>query len=95
MLKLSEVYQVSPSSSPTLRTAAILRLAWDGGGLRIFDHDRDWEEVFRDESYGGDIYGVTFADDGRLATSSTDGKIRLYDASFAPVASVVRQNGQS
>ena len=58
-------------------------------GLRIFDHDRNWEEVSRDESYGGDIYGVSFADDGRLVTSSTDGIIRLYDASFAPVASVV------
>ena len=28
------------------------------------------------------IYGVTFSADGRLATTSSDGKVRLYDRDF-------------
>ena len=48
------------------------------GGLRVFDRDRDWSEAFRDDRYGGDSYGAAFAPDGRLATTSYDGKIRLY-----------------
>ena len=46
-----------------------------GGGLRVFDRDKNWSEAFRDANYGGDPYGAAFADDGRLATSSYDGKI--------------------
>jgi WD40 repeat protein len=51
-------------------------------GLRVYDRDRQWSEVFRDTDYGDDIYGVTFSDDGRLATTSLDGKVRLYDRAF-------------
>ncbi len=51
-------------------------------GLRVFDRDRQWAEVFRDTDYGFDIYGITFAGDGRLATASEDGMIRLYDRDF-------------
>jgi WD40 repeat protein len=47
-------------------------------GLRIFDRDRHWGEAFRDDQYGGDSYGAAFARDGRLATTSLDGMIRLY-----------------
>jgi outer membrane protein assembly factor BamB len=53
-----------------------------GSGLRIYDRDRQWTEVFRDTDYGADVYGVTFAADGRLATTSWDGKVRLYDRDF-------------
>jgi WD40 repeat protein len=60
-------------------------LAGDGG-LRIFDRDKKWAEVFRDTDYGDSIYGVAFAADGRLATTSFDGMIRLYDSDFRPVA---------
>jgi WD40 repeat protein len=56
------------------------------GGLRVFDRDKNWSEAFRDEAYGDRSYGAAFADDGRLATSSFDGKIRLYDPSFKLVA---------
>jgi hypothetical protein len=52
------------------------------GGLRVFDRDNNWSEAFRDESYGGESWGAAFASDGRLATSSDDGKVRLYDGSF-------------
>jgi WD40 repeat protein len=51
-------------------------------GLRIYDQDRQWSETFRDTDYGSDIYGLSFAADGRLATASFDGKIRLYDQTF-------------
>jgi WD40 repeat protein len=36
-------------------------------GLRIYDRDRQWTEVFRDTDYGDDIRGLAFARDGRLA----------------------------
>src|SRR5262249_34571775 len=52
------------------------------GGLRVFDRDRQWDEAFRDTDYDVEIYGVTFAADGRLATTSMDGKVRLYDRDF-------------
>jgi hypothetical protein len=51
---------------------------YGGHGLRVFDRDKDWSEAFRDDHYGGDSYGVAFAHDGRLATTSFDGLIRLY-----------------
>ena len=55
-------------------------------GLRVYDRDRQWTEAFRDTDYGGAIYGVTFAADGRLATTSYDGNVRLYDRDFKLVA---------
>jgi WD40 repeat protein len=51
-------------------------------GLRIYDRQRQWREVFRDTHYGDSIYGVTFSADGQLATTSFDGKVRLYDRAF-------------
>ena len=51
-------------------------------GLRIYDRETDWAEVARDGSYDGPTYGAAFAGDGRLATASFDGKVRLYDQSF-------------
>ena len=52
------------------------------GGLRVFDRDKDWGGAFRDDSYGDLSVGATFASDGRLATTSYDGMIRLYQ--YAP-----------
>jgi WD40 repeat protein len=49
-----------------------------GNGLRVFDRDKDWREAFRDEQYGDGSLGAMFARDGRLATTSLDGRIRLY-----------------
>ena len=37
-------------------------------------------KMARDEDYGGPSYGAAFAPDGRLATTSYDGRLRLYDA---------------
>ena len=53
-------------------------LGGDGGGLRVFDRDKDWSETFRDDQYGALSIGATFARDGRLATTAFDGMIRLY-----------------
>jgi WD40 repeat protein len=47
-------------------------------GLRVFDRDKDWREAFRDDRYGDQSYGATFARDGHLATTAYDGLIRLY-----------------
>jgi WD40 repeat protein len=68
-----------------------LAFSWDGRylavgssnfGLRVYDRERYWSEVFRDADYNDTIYGVTFAADGRLATTAYDGKVRLYDSDF-------------
>ena len=47
-------------------------------GLGVFDRNKDWTETFRDDQYGDETYGAAFARDGRLATTSYDGLIRLY-----------------
>ena len=47
-------------------------------GLRVFDQEKGWSEAFRDASYGDLSFGAAFAPDGRLATTSLDGMIRLY-----------------
>jgi WD40 repeat protein len=48
-------------------------------GVRVFDRDRDWTEAFRDDQYRGQSDGAAFSRDGRLATTSFDGLIRLYE----------------
>src|SRR4029077_11631727 len=62
-------------------------------GLRVYDRDRQWTEAFHDTDYGGDIYGATFAADGRLATTSRDGKVRLYDRNFKLVVPARKATG--
>jgi WD40 repeat protein len=47
-------------------------------GVRIFDRDKDWSETFRDDAYGDFSHGAAFAPEGRLATTSDDGVVRLY-----------------
>ena len=56
-----------------------------GQGLRVYDRDNKWSEAFADiydTDRRSDSYGVAFAGDGRLATTASDGNLRLYDASF-------------
>lgn len=71
------------------RLAATLQ----SGGMRIFGSSREWKELARDEGYGDDSYGADFAPDGRLATTSIDGKIRLYASEISgdahPIASII------
>jgi DNA-binding beta-propeller fold protein YncE len=47
-------------------------------GLRVFDHNKNWSQAFRDDQYGDRSEGATFASNGRLTTSSLDGLIRSY-----------------
>jgi WD40 repeat protein/uncharacterized caspase-like protein len=54
-------------------------------GLRVYDRDRQWAEVFRDTDYGGTIYNATFSTDGRLAVANDDRTLRLYDRDFTLV----------
>ncbi len=62
--------------SPDGRYLAATQLG--ANGLRVFDRDKDWRVAFRDDRYRDDSYGAAFARDGRLATTSFDGMIRLY-----------------
>jgi DNA-binding beta-propeller fold protein YncE len=62
-------------------------------GLRVYDRDAGWSERARDATYGASSYGAAFAADGRLATTSVDGHLRLYDRAFQRVATVTAPDG--
>jgi WD40 repeat protein len=65
-----------------------------GNGLRVFDRDKEWSEAFRDEQYGDTSHGAAFAREGRLATTSLDGMIRLYEyGEFGGLGFQVTQEG--
>jgi WD40 repeat protein len=51
-----------------------------GNGLRVFDREAGWNEVPPDARHGplDGNRGAAFARDGRLATTSDDGQVRLY-----------------
>ncbi len=69
------------------RLAAVL---YDGQGLRVHDRGGDgiWHEAWADSDYGDSSYGVAFGPEGRIATTSSDGKLRLYGADGALLAAV-------
>ena len=46
-------------------------------GLRVLD-SASGAELLADRDYGADVYGVAFAPDGTLVTSSDDGQLRRY-----------------
>jgi WD40 repeat protein len=46
-------------------------------GIRIWDTE-EWRQIASDPAYRDDTYGLSFAPDGRLATASYDGSLRLY-----------------
>ena len=62
--------------------AAVMR--HDATGLRVYE-TADYREVARDENYGAGSEGAAFDAAGRLATTSFDGHVRLYDAGFARI----------
>jgi len=55
-------------------------------GVIVFDRRHDWAEAYRDLSYGQRSHGVAFRKDGWLATTSSDGKVWLYDPDFKRIA---------
>lgn len=54
----------------------------------------DWQLVGVDAHYGSDCYGLDFDRDGRLATVSWDGFVRLYDKGFRLIAKEKALNGE-
>ena len=72
-------------------------------GLRVFDREAGWAEVARDPAYLDDSYSVAFAPGpaARFATTSWDGRIRLYpplaelaaDGHITPAAEVAAPAG--
>ncbi len=54
-------------------------------GVRVYD-TVTLQEAFRDGAYAADSYGLDFDRQGRLACSSYDGYIRLYDNHFRLIA---------
>lgn len=50
-------------------------------GIRVY-RTTDYQVQMEDKDYGGGSYNVAFDNTGRLATVSSDGSIRLYDAQF-------------
>jgi DNA-binding beta-propeller fold protein YncE len=77
-------------SSDGARLAATL----DGPtGLRVFRMP-DGRELGRDADYGDDSYGAAFATDGRLVTTSYDGKIRIYDRDLHLLKSALAPGGK-
>ncbi|MEO1089258.1 MAG: caspase family protein [Pseudomonadota bacterium] len=68
---------------------------WGANGVRVYDRDADWAEVFADQDYGDSSYGAAFTKDGRLATTSDDGRIRLYGPgpAFAKRAEITAPDG--
>jgi WD40 repeat protein len=75
-----------------------LAAALADGGIRVYDRDMGWGEVARDEDYFGRSYGIDFAQDGRLATTAYDGKVRLYSANLKgtvhPLVAIKAPGGQ-
>jgi WD40 repeat protein len=57
-------------------------------GLRVFDGNRAWKEVARDDDYTDAVNGISFAKDGRFVVSTQDGLVRLYNSQFHSVISV-------
>jgi hypothetical protein len=50
-------------------------------GIRVYETE-GFEEIAAARDYGGDSYWAAFDREGRLVTSSEDGRIRLYEAGF-------------
>ena len=50
-------------------------------GIRVYQTS-NYSQVAIDGDYGSDTYGLDFDKDGRLATASYDGFVRIYDSNF-------------
>lgn len=66
-----------------------------GAGRGIYlVRSSDYKLAGVDAAYGDDCYGLDFDREGRLATASWDGFIRLYDAALRLVAKEKAPNGE-
>ena len=64
------------------------------GGLYLL-RTSTWKPAMVDRAYGGDAYGVAFSPDGRIATTSWDGFVRLYGRNHKLVARQRLRTGES
>ena len=65
-----------------------------GNGIRVYDRAAGWAQAARHTDYGDSSYGADFSTDGRLATTSLDGHVRLYDSDLKLVAKLETAGGQ-
>ncbi len=57
----------------------LLAIGLSGGhGVRVHARREGWDRIWSDAGYADDCYGLAFAPDGRLASSSRDGHVRLH-----------------
>ena len=62
-------------------------------GIRVY-RTSDYSLIAEDRDYNGDIYGFDFDRNGRLATASYDGSVRLYDENFRLIAKKATTGGR-
>jgi hypothetical protein len=93
MIKRISVLRGVTFSLAFSRDGRYLAAGLSTGGLSVFDRNGQWAETFRDTDYGDRVFGLSFAADGRLATASLDGKVRLYDRNFKPVVAPMKAPG--
>jgi len=62
-------------------------------GVRVWE-TAGWRQVWDDMDYGGAVYGLAFAADGRLASTSYDGHVRLYGGDGQLVARARAPGGE-
>ena len=61
------------------RDGQMLAIGLSGGhGVRVHARREGWDRIWSDAGYADDCYGLDFAADGRLASSSRDGHVRLH-----------------
>jgi hypothetical protein len=63
-----------------------------GGGIRVWELNGD-RPALSDAAYGDSVYGIAFAPDGGMVTSSLDGFLRLYDLGGRPLRKVAAVAG--
>ena len=66
---------------------------WGNNGIRVW-RTSDWQQGLADREYAGNVYGVAFAPDGRLAATCYDGMVRLYDAQLRQIAKEKAPGGE-
>jgi WD40 repeat protein len=62
-------------------------------GIRLFD-SRTLREIAADAGYTEESWGLAFDRNGRIVSSSRDGKIRLYDPALNPLMTVEAPDGK-
>jgi len=65
----------------------------NNNGIRIYS-TKNYSLIKEDKEYGDSVYGFDFSSDGKLAVSSYDGYIRLYDRDFKLIKKVKAPSGK-